>query len=94
MVKAEDSFLEKFFVYNISDYFHGYVENLLEQKMHEPKMNLNDKKVFPFLFKTKNSFSIEQFTQKINHFYQEKSKSISTFQFPYAFKLCYAGKDQ
>lgn len=92
--KLEASFLEKFFKYNISDYFSELFINAYED-VFNCKASKSEKGLLSSLFIANKDFQVVELEGTIDKFYRLKSKSFEEKQLPHAFKLLFCNsKDQ
>lgn len=87
--KLEASFLEKFFKYNLSDYFSQIFSNLYQDAFDKKINSKLEKALAISLFVSNKTFSVGQFSIKIQNFYHSKSKSLSEGHLPFGFKKLY-----
>lgn len=96
--KLEAGFLEKFFKYNLTDYFHLNFANILEEladrksRKHASDQHLCskiEKHLASSLFMVAKRITVQEFEQNLQKFYAERSASVSKNELPFAFKLKY-----
>ena len=88
MSKLEASFLEKFFAYNLNDYFQTYLSNVGESILPQRATNF-EKNFTKNLYLTKRDFIMEEIEAKINLFYQDQYSALQKRDLPFAFKFKY-----
>lgn len=63
--KLEVNFLEKFFKYNLGDYFPDLLSNIYEDVLEKKVPQKAEKNLCANLFQTNSSFLVEEFENKV-----------------------------
>ena len=87
--RLEVTFLEKFFRYNLNDYFSDALINVYEDVLQRKVSSKMEKAMSIPFFRSMDNFYVEEFEQRIDKFYRSKSKSIQDGDLPYALNLKY-----
>ena len=74
--KVESLFLEKFFRYNLADYFNDQLSNVEEGLFLKKLKQKQIKQLASECFLTKTPLHLPEFEQKVNNFYSSKSESL------------------
>ena len=85
----ESGFLEKYFRYNLSDYFGGMLQNVYEDVFDKKVYHKPAKMLSSQLFICQRHLLVEEFEKNIEQFYKSNSKTIESNELPYAFKLVF-----
>lgn len=76
--RLETNFFEKYVKYTITDHFGHYMKNIYEEYFFK-KLSLKESKAISIcLYEVDNSFLLEEWTDKIQNYFKEKSQSIAS----------------